>query len=416
MAIRWPWQRTQRRSGVSISDPYVAQMLGWAGGDMPVVSEHLALNLSSVFRAVSLVAGSIATLPLRTYVTDSVTGLRAPGGSFLDNPAPVVNGRAMWQPASWKELCMVHQLLHGNMYLKHIYNNAGALSGLYPVHPLAVGVRWDYDGVVPGGRIYDVTLINGKYEVLDASNLTHVMGLSLDGLKGVSPLHAARVSLSGSLAGDKAAAKQFTRGPLIAGLLTPDEDMDPDDAEKAKKLVVNAMSGPENAGDVVMLNRKITFTPWQMTAADAQFLESREFQIEEVGRWFGIPPHLLGVTEKATSWGQGITEQNRGYARYTLRKHTTPFQESLTALIPSGKSAEFDYTAFEASSPEQRSTMLIAEVTGQVRTPNEARAELNLPPIDGGDVLRSPVKEATTPAAPLPEVSVPTTTTPGGSA
>lgn len=399
MAIRWPWRREQRSGTVSISDPFLAQMLGWTGGDMPFVSELLALNLSSVYRAVSLVAGSIATLPLRTYVTDSVTGLRAPGGSFLDSPAPVVNGRPMWQPASWKELAMVHTLMHGNLYLKHVYNNAGALSGLYPVHPLAVGVRWDLsDNPRPGGRLYDVTTVDGKYQVLDASQLTHVPGLSLDGLKGVSPLHVARVSLAGSLAGDKAAAKQFTRGPLIAGLLSPDDDMEPEDAEKAKKMVVNAMSGPENAGDVVLLNRKLTFTPWQMSAADAQFLESREFQIEEVGRWFGIPPHLLGVTEKATSWGQGITEQNRGYARYTLRKHTTPLQESLTALIPSGKAAEFDYTAFEASSPEQQSTMLLGEVNGGVRTPNEARAVLNLPPIAGGESLRTPPGAA--PAAP----------------
>jgi HK97 family phage portal protein len=313
----------------------------------------------------------------------------------------------MWQRASWVELCMVHSLMHGNMYLRHVYNNAGAITGLLPIHPLAVAPRWDMRlDPVPGARLYDVSYFNGRAEQnLTALDLTHVMGLSFDGLKGISPLSAARISLGGSLAGDKAAAKQFTNGPLIAGLLVPDDDMEIDEAKEAKKQVVNAMNGPENAGDVVLLNRKLTFSPWQMTAADAQFLESREFQIEEIGRWFGIPPHLLGVTEKATSWGQGITEQNRGFARYTLRKHTTPFQQALSDLIPSGKTAEFDYGEFVAASPEDQSTMLLAEVNGGVITPNEMRAIKNMAPIAGGESLRTPpgAAPAALPGAPLAE-------------
>jgi len=400
MPISWPWRRTQKRSGtVSISNPYLAQMLGWTGGDMPVVSERLAMNLSGVFRAVSLIAGSIATLPIRTYVTDPATKLRTEGGYFLSNPAPLIEGKPMWQPSSWVELCMVQMLLHGNMYLKHVYSNGGNLSGLLPIHPLSVAPRWDLDVKAPGGRLYDVTFYTGAAaQNLTANDITHVMGLSLDGLKGISPLTAARISLGGSLAGDKAAAKAFTDGATIGGLVVPDDDMTPDEIKTAKRDVDDAMAGPENSGKWVFLNRKLTFSPWQMTAADAQFLESREFQIEEIGRWFGIPPHLLGVTEKSTSWGQGITEQNRGFARYTLRKHTTPFQQALTMLIPPGKTAEFDYSEFVSASPEDESTMLLAELNGGGITPNEFRQYKNLPPVDGGDVLRTPAGAAPTPA------------------
>lgn len=387
-------------------------MLGYTDGTMPVVSEHLAMNLSSVFRAVSLVAGSIATLPLRSYQTDPGTGLRVPVGSFLDQPAPILNGRPMFTPFEFKEMVMCHLLLHGNAFLMHVYNNAGAISGLYPVHPLAVGVELDSDA--PGGKVFRASLLDGTSREFTAAGMTQIPGLSFDGIRGISPIGHARVSLNAGLAGDKAAANAFLRGPMIGGIATPDDDVQPEEAAKISKELNNALTGPENAGVVRVFNRKLTFSPWQMTAADAQFLESREFQIEEVGRWFGIPPHLLGVTEKATSWGQGIAEQNRGLARYTLKPWTTRVDERLTTLTPPGKVAEFDYREFVASSPEQRSTMLIAEVTGQIRTPNEARRELDLPPVEGGDVLRAPIKESTTPAAALPPAAPAALPTTGG--
>jgi HK97 family phage portal protein len=389
MPIRWPWAKAQKRSTMPLTDPYVRQLLGYGMDDgVVVVPDFVAMNLSGVFRAVSLIAGSVATLPLRTYVTDSVTRLRTPAGSFLDNPAPMVNGRPMYSPFKFKELCMVHLLLHGNAYLKHVFNAVGAISGLQPILPQAVGVQWDFSR--PGGRRYTVTdIVTGQVQELDATSLTHVMGISLDGLKGVSPITNARVTMSGALAGDRAASRAFTHGPLIGGLVTPDEFVPKDEAEETAAMLNQAMTGAEHAGEIVLLNQKLNFQSWQMTAADAQFLESREFSIEEIGRWFGIPPHLLGVTEKATSWGQGIAEQNRGLARYTLKQWTTTIDEQLSLLVQ-GKEVEFDYSEFMASTPEQQSTMLINEVRGQIRTPNEARSVLNLPPVDGGDTLVTP--------------------------
>ena len=372
-------------------------MLGYTDGSMPYVSEHLAMNLSSVFRAVSLIAGSIATLPLCTYQTDPATKLRVPIGSFLDQPAPLINGKPMFSPFDFKEMTMCHLLLHGNAFLMHVFNNAGAISGLNPVHPLAVGV--ELDDAVPGGKVFTATLLDGTSRTFDATTMTQVMGLSFDGIRGISPIGHARISFGAALAGDKAAANAFIRGPMVGGIASPDEDIEPEEAAKISKMLNDQLTGPDNSGMIRMLNRKVTLSPWQMTAADAQFLESREFQIEEVGRWFGIPPHLLGVTEKATSWGQGIAEQNRGLARYTLKPWTTRIDERLSQLVPTGKTAEFDYREFVASSPEVTSQMLISEVTGRIRTPNEARQVLDLPPILGGDVLVTP--PGAQPAAPV---------------
>lgn len=101
-----------------------------------------------------------------------------------------------------------------------------------------------------------------------------------------------------------------------------------------------------------------------------------------------MPPHLLGQTEKQTSFGAGLTEQNRGLARYTLIPYTSRIEQRLSRLLPEGLKAEFDYSALVKPSPEDEITLLIAQVDGSILTVNEARKIRNLPPIEGGDVVK----------------------------
>ncbi|AQT79192.1 hypothetical protein B1R94_07805 [Mycolicibacterium litorale] len=147
------------------------------------------------------------------------------------------------------------------------------------------------------------------------------------------------------------------------------------------------MAGVDNAGDIAVINRKLKFDKWSMSAEDAQFLQSRAFQIEEIARWFGLMPIHLGQTEKQTSWGTGVAEQNRGLARYNLEGWTTRLQERLTRLLTGSKKCEFDYTAFLQPDPEKEIELLISQVDAGLLTLNEARKIRNQPPVPGGDVL-----------------------------
>lgn len=390
-----PWRRTRNQR--SFSDPIVAAMLGYGiDGFNPQVTEHTAMSLSALFRAVSLVSGSLGSLPLRTLKTNK-DGTRERTGSFLDNP-----GLDHLTRFEWKELCAVHLLLHGNAYCQHIYNGAGALAGLNLIHPLCVEV--ERDDLAAGGRRYTVHLDDGSRREFDALTLTHIPGLSLDGVKGCSPIALARLGIGTALAGDRAANKQFTNGAMLSGIVTPeaDEDLTEDEAKVVKETVRRSMTGVENAGEVAVINRRLKFQPWTISPEDAQFLGSRTFQIDEIGRWYGVPPHLLGLTEKSTSWGQGIAEQNRGLARYTLTPWTTRIEQRLSRLIRGSLIVEFDYTAFVAPSPEDEINLLLAQVNGGLLTPNEARRIRNLPPITGADELRAPPGSAP-PAAPESE-------------
>lgn len=378
---------TEQRS-LSISDPGAYELLtGFSPLGVPSVSEDTALTLSAVFRAVSLVAGALGSLPLRT-LEQTPDGTSVRSASVLDNP-----GLGIWTPFEWKELVGVYLLLHGGCPLHKIRGGGGQIIGYRPLHPRTVHVEEAADR--PGGRKFTVQLADGTRKVMYGDEITYIPGLSLDGITGVSVITAARLGMGTAMAGDKAAHRSFVNGAMVAGMVTPDDDsvMELDDARAVKDVINRKVLGPENAGDIPVINRKLKFTQWTLSAADAQFLESRTFSIDEIGRWFGIPPHLLGLTEKSTSWGTGIAEQNRGLARYTLTTWTSRIEQRLTADIPAGKTAEFDYSAFVAPSPEDEIGLLIDQVNAGLLTLNEARRIRNMPPLPpetGADLPRTP--------------------------
>jgi HK97 family phage portal protein len=396
----WPRTRRVEPHNAVPTDPFSVSFLralGIGGGVPEVVTPASAMSVSAVFRAVSLVSGTLATLPLRT-LQPGRDGMQKRVASFLDSP-----GLDVHTPFEWKEFATVCLLLHGNAYAQHVYNRNGALAGLNLLQPTAVKVDAAPDR--PGGRLFTVTLDGGDKIELDATQLTHIMGVSLDGIQGVSLLTLARLGFTAAQAGERAAHQMFTSGAMVAGLVTPeDEDLDEDEAKVVKETVNAAMTGPSNAGAIAVINRRLKFQPWMLSAADAQFLQSRTFNVEEIGRWFGVPPHLLGQTEKSTSWGTGIEEQNRGLARYTLQPWTTRLEQRLSRLIPGQRKVEFDFAQLLAPSPEDEIRLLLEQLNGGLMTPNEVRRVRNLPPLDGGNKLRLPagVMDPNAPPAPLP--------------
>lgn len=381
MGIRWPWKRAApshvQNSTRSISDPALVELfsLGTPNFAGVEVGEGSALGLSAVYRAVALISGTIATLPMRT-LRDTGDGMRQRMNSFLDNPG----GQFGPTRYEWTETVLLHLLLHGNAFLRHVYGGAGQIMALEPIHPLCVSV--DEDRSRPGGKVFKTYTESGEQVEYDASTMTHIPALCPDGLRGLSPITVARNSLGTAIAGDRAAARHFSNGALIAGMVTPDEDVDPDEVKTIKSEIEAKVSGWENAGGIPVVNRKLKFTPWTMTMQDAQFLQSRQFQIEEIARWFGVPPHLLMQTEKQTSWGTGVETQNRGLARFALNGWTTRIEQRLSRLLPNPRFVEFDFAGLERPTPEQEIDLLIKQVQAGLLTVNEARAIRNLPPVE----------------------------------
>lgn len=404
----WPWRRkagqesSRPRASYSVSDPALIQHLGLmppvdAGVD---VSESTVLGLSAVWRAVSLVSGTLAMLPMPS-LRETGDGMRQRTSSIFDSPGgpPAEHGPT---PFEWRETLLLHLLLHGNAYLLHRYNQAGGLYSLEAVHPACVSVeQWlpiSGEPRPPGGKWFRVILADGTTQRLTARTVLHIPALSTDGLVGMSPIAVARQSLGTTIAGDRAAGRTFGQGALIRGVLTPEDELEPEEATAIRDEINAEVVGWERAAAVKVINRRLKFSPWSMSLADAQFLQSREFQIEEIARWYGIPPFQLMQTTKQTSWGTGIAEQQRGLSRTVLAPWATRVEQRCSRVLPQPRFVEFDFSGLERPNPEAEDAMLIARVREGLMTPNEYRTKRGLPPLEGGNVPRGQAA----PSAPEP--------------
>lgn len=369
---------------IDVTSPFFAQFLtpGRQFDLGAAVTEQSALGLSAFYRALSLISGTLASLSMPTY-RDGKSGREKVGSIFDDPDGP--DGQTVYE---WKETAFLHLLLHGRAGALKVKSNAGGLLRLPLVHPMAFTTTGptaeDHrTGNLPkGGVWFQITLDTGKVVRYDSDDFWYVPGLSLDGQQGLSLLNYARLSLATSLAGDEAAGNMFANGCMISGLATPDDEVDiTDDVPELRRQINNATSGYENAGKIAVINRRLKFTPWTMTASDAQFLQSRQFQIEEISRWTGVPPHLLMQTEKQTSWGTGVEMQDRALGRSVLNTWANRFEQRASRLVAGPRWCEFDFTALERPSPEKEIELLLAQLSAGLLTLNEARAIRNLPPL-----------------------------------
>lgn len=365
--------------GLAMAEMFGVGMPGYAGVH---VTESSALGVSAVYRAVSLISQTVAAMPTRV-VRHEPDGSVVRYSSFLDDPA----GKVGLTRFEFWETALLHLLLHGNAYMLLLRNGAGQIAALQPVHPSLVSV--DVDLAYVGGRRYDVRMADGRTARHGADTLLHIPGMCPDGVQGYSVLSLARNSLGTTVAADRAAAKQFSSGAMISMIATADDDISPEETAEIKSSLSRSVAGWENAAEIAVINRRLKLTPWTMSAADAQFLESRAFQVEEVARWFGVPPFALMQTDKQTSWGTGIESQQRGLAKTVIQPWVERVSQRVNRLLPAGRALEFDFTGLERADPASESARLVAEVGAGLLTVNEARAMRGLPPLDGGDTPRT---------------------------
>lgn len=394
---------------LNFTDPALAEYLGLGGGHTAAgahVSERTALGVTAVYRSVSIIATTLADLPLKSYRTDPTTDERSQVSSLLDDPCP-----QHYTPYEWKSLVFTWMALHGAAPLQHLYGGAGQLVGLFPVHPTHVTVRWSDPDPADFSRHREF-VISGAKDKGSSSNpytdadFTYIMGLSIDGLHGLSPIITCRNAIGTALAGDKAAARMFVNGLLVGGLVSA-EGMSKADGQEAIASLKARMAGADNAGDLVMMNAALKVQPWTQTAADGQFIESRQHQITEIARIWGMPKVLL-AEDGASTWGSGIAELLRGMAKFTFRGFTTPVEERLSELLyGSTRHVEFDYAGLLAGTPEEEIQLLIQQVQAGILTNEEARAIRNLPPLPAaldpspapGQVAQPPLGAAGQPPA-----------------
>lgn len=413
--MRWPWQRAPEppantslsiaeppaNTSLSIADPTLAALFT-PGGVVDLagvaVNETSALGLSALYRALSLVSGTLASLPLNSWRGTEGDQREKVASVFDDPDGP--DGQTVFE---WKESAFLHLMLHGKAGALKVRTEAGALARLPLCHPLSFRVEQpslqEYaDKKLPvGGVWFVVTLDDASQVKMDARDFWYVPAASLGGQVGISLLTYARQSLATSIAADKAAGKVFSSGALISGLATPADGTEDitEDVPQIRRELNRSVLGHENAGTIALVGRRLQFTPWTMTAQQAQFLESRQFQIEEISRWTGVPPHLLMQTDKQTSWGTGVDEQNRGLSKFVLGHWAQRFEQRASRLLARPRWCEFDFAGLERPNYAVEAEIDLKEVGAGVMTADEYRAKRGRPPLP-----KEPEPETPEPALP----------------
>jgi len=290
------------------------------------VNERSAMQMTAVYACVRILSEAIASLPLNFYKHNERGGKEKAVSHplyFLLHDEP--NGEMT--SFAFRETLMTHLLLWGNAYAQIIRNGKGEVMGLYPLMPDRMDVDRNENGEIYYRYIVsrDDAPINKQYTVdLAAADVLHVPGLGFDGLVGYSPIAMAKNAVGMAIACEEYGANFFSNGATPGGLLEfPGTVKDP---EKIRESW-NAGFGGGNSHKVAILEEGMKYTPITISPNEAQFLETRKFQINEIARIFRVPPHMVGDLEKSSF--SNIEQQSLEFVKYTLDPWVVRWEQSL---------------------------------------------------------------------------------------
>jgi HK97 family phage portal protein len=373
---------------ISLSDASLIQLYG--GGPTtagPDVSETSAVSGTlAVYRAVSLLAGSIGGLPLRAY---RLSGRSEVFPRLLQDPGNGLTPFELW------EMVCTHLLLWGNAYVYKHRNSYTAIDALVPINPGRIKTKIlpsDQSGIGEPVKMFEVQQANGKLLPLTNYDLMHIPGLGYDGIKGLSPIGVARQAIGILSAADELAAKLYSSGNMMSGILTTDRPLKQEQADAIKARWRDKLQGNRHAHDIAVLDSGTTFVPTSMAPDVAQFLQTRQWQMEEIARLYGIPPQMLG-DRAVRSTATGIEQQSIEFVAYTLQPWIRRIEQRVSKeiVIPTTQFVEFDTAGLLRGAIGERYAAYASGIQWGHLTRNEAREMENRTPIDGLDLPLTPL-------------------------
>ena len=308
-----------------------------------VVTERSAMQMTAVYSCVRILAEAIAGLPLHLYrYTDDGGKEKAvdhPLYALLhDEPNPEMSSFV------FRETLMTHLLLWGNAYAQIIRNGKGEVVALYPLMPNKMTVDRDEQGHLfySYQRSNDEALKDNGTVILLPSDVLHIPGLGFDGLVGYSPIAMAKNAIGLAIATEEYGAKFFANGAAPSGVLEhPGTIKDP---SRVRDAWQSQFGGSSNSGKVAVLEEGMKYTPISISPEQAQFLETRKFQIHEIARIFRVPPHMVGDLEKSSF--SNIEQQSLEFVKYTLDPWVIRWEQSIRrTLLTSDEKSKY-YVSF----------------------------------------------------------------------
>ena len=293
------------------------------------VNERSAMQITAVYSCVRILSEAVASLPLHLYkYTDTGTEKATEHLLYFllhDEPNPEMTSFV------FRETLMTHLLLWGNAYAQIIRNGKGEVLALYPLMPDRMNVDRDEHGNIVYEYMVsqeDAPINKGSTVKLSPSEVLHIPGLGFDGLIGYSPIAMAKNAIGLAIATEEYGSKFFANGATPSGILEfPGTVKEPERVRESW----NKGFGGENNHKVAILEEGMKYTPISISPNEAQFLETRKFQIDEIARIFRVPPHMVGDLERSTF--SNIENMSLEFVKYTLAPWVTRWEQSLSRCV-----------------------------------------------------------------------------------
>lgn len=372
------------------SDFWFSPVAASSNGNMRITADS-ALYLSTVFRCVSYKAGQQALLPFVLYKE------RSDGSKLKITNHPLYrlftkNPNRYQNRFQWREMLNAHIELRGNAYNQIINDGNGIITELMPLHPDRIKMEL----LDNGSYRYRYTDRNGVQQVLTRGEVWHIRGLSTDGLMGLSTIELARSSMGSALSAQEYGSRFWTNDAKPTGgwIETVGNFKDKDAAKDFRDSVQAAQSGT-NKHKIMVLQGGMKYHEVGLTNQDAQFLETRKFNVSEIARWFGVPPHKVMDLEKATF--SNIEQQSLEAIQDCLIPLSARWEAAIDADLlfdDEELKVEFDYTKLLRGDSQARGRYYHAGILDGWMTRNEARIAENMEPIDGLDEPLTPLNMA----------------------
>ena len=305
------------------------------------VTERSAMQITAVYACVRILSETIAGLPLHLYRHDDYGGkvkaVEHPLYRLLhDEPNPEMTSFA------FRETLMGHLLLWGNAYAQIIRNGKGEVLALYPLMPEKMNVDRDENGNI----FYEYRRTQEDAPTvcvkLTPSDVLHIPGLGFDGLVGYPPIAIAKNAIGMAAACEEYGAKFFANGAAPGGVLEhPSVVKDP---ERLRESWNTVYQGSGNAHRIAVLEEGVKYQPIGVSPEQAQFLETRKFQINEIARIFRVPPHMVGDLEKSSF--SNIEQQSLEFVKYTLDPWVARWEQNIFRTLLSSEEKETFFAKF----------------------------------------------------------------------
>lgn len=346
-----------------------------------VVSVNKSLQLSTTWACVRLLSETISTLPIKLYER------RADGSRLTATNHPLFSvickkPNAEMTVARFLNQVVASVCLWGNAYIEEPRVGTRVIA-LHPLLPQNMSVKR-----LDTGRLKYTYTEKGEQRVIPEENLIHIRGFGLDGMCGMLPVHTGRDVFGGAMSADEAAYKIFAQGMQASGILSADGTMTDDQRERFRKKL-EKFTGSKNAGKILVAEAGMKYQNITMNPEAAQMLQTRAFSVEEICRWFRVPPFMVGHMDKQSSWASSVEGLNMQFLTNTLRPILENIEQELDRCLLNNDDryyVEFNVEGLLRADSAGRASYYTQMLQNGVFNRNEVRQLENQPPMPGGDI------------------------------